>query len=94
VIAPTLSIPGVRWRHGLFVAIDSLFAALLLLRPRWLVFPFSVLTIYSLYSHGSHASTWWHIEGRVDWLSLGVVVVLPVMLIALILERGGPSDRV
>jgi hypothetical protein len=86
-LAPGFSIPGTHWRHALFVAIDFLFAGLLLLRPRWLVFPFLVLTVHSLYSHGSHAWMWWRSERRVDWLSLGVVIIMPIMLAVLIVER-------
>jgi hypothetical protein len=91
VVVPGLSIPGAHWRHALFVGIDFLFAGLLLWRPRWLVFPFFVLTLWSLYSHGAHAWNWWHFERRVDWLSLGVVIVLPLMLTILILERARQS---
>jgi hypothetical protein len=80
VLAPSLGIFGVRWRHLLFVAIDAGFAGLLLRQPRWLVFPLSALTLYSVYSHGTGAWRLWHREGRVDWLSLGVVTVLPAIL--------------
>ncbi|PYX93514.1 MAG: hypothetical protein DMG67_04000 [Acidobacteria bacterium] len=44
----------------------------------------SILTIQALYSHGTHAWKWWHLEHRVDWLSLGVIVALPIMLIVVI----------
>ena len=84
VMAPTIGILGPRWRHALFVAIDIAFAGLLLQRPLWLVVPFTILTIQALYSHGTHAWTWWHLEHRVDWLSLGVIDALPIMLIVVI----------
>ena len=85
--APALGIRGEQWRHVLFVGIDLTFAWLLLRRPWWLAFPFALLTLHSLRSHGRGAWNQWQTAGRVDWISVGVVVVLPVIL-ALVVRDG------
>lgn len=77
-----LPIAGAHWRHGLFVVIDSVYCGLLWLRPRWLYIPLAFLTIYSLWSHGTHAWNLWRIERQMDWLSLVVIVGLPIILMA------------
>jgi hypothetical protein len=87
VAAPGLGIRGDDWRHVLFVGIDLTFAWLLLRRPWWLAFPFALLTLHSLRSHGRGAWNQWQTAGRVDWISVGVVVVLPVIL-ALVVRDG------
>ena len=62
------------WRHVLFVAIDVGFAWLLLLRPIWLIWPYTVLALQQLNSHGYPAWTAWRLEGRIAWIDILVVV--------------------
>jgi len=69
------------------VGIDLTFAWLLLRRPWWLAFPFALLTLHSLRSHGRGAWNQWQTARRVDWISVGVVIVLPVIL-ALVVRDG------
>lgn len=42
-------------RHALFVLVDALAAVGVILRPRWLVVPFTLLMIQQLGSHGGQA---------------------------------------
>ena len=86
IIVPALHIHGPHTRHAVFAVIDAGFACLLLLRPWWALIPFAFLTGYSLYSHGRHAWQQWQLEGRLDWLSLGVVIVMPIMLAMLAVD--------
>jgi hypothetical protein len=80
---PSLGVSGMRWRHVLFIAIDLAAAALLIFRPRGATIAIAALTVQQLYSHGSYGWLLWRTEGRVDWISLGVMVVLPIALVLL-----------
>jgi hypothetical protein len=91
--APASGIGGAHWRHALFIAIDVLCAGFILRRPRWFVWAFGLLTLDTLWSHGSHALKLWRVDGRLDWLSFAVLVVVPWALALLIrdtLDRRSP----
>jgi hypothetical protein len=77
---PAFSNGGAHWRHASFCAIDLLFAWYILRRPRWFVWAFGLLTLETLWSHGSHAWRLWSTEGRPDWLSFVVLIVVPCTL--------------
>lgn len=64
------------WRHVLFIAIDTAFAWLLLERPGWLIWPYSVLTIQVVFSHGGAALSSWQNDGRLDWMSIALVMAV------------------
>jgi hypothetical protein len=63
-------------RHLVFVAINGLVAVGLLRRPALFVAAFACLTVQQIHSHGGSALAAWTAERRVDWLSIGVVVVV------------------
>jgi hypothetical protein len=50
---PAFSDGGAHWRHAVFCAIDLLFAWYILRRPRWFLWAFGLLTLETLWSHGS-----------------------------------------
>jgi hypothetical protein len=64
------------WRHVLFVIIDVSFAGLLLWRPIWLIWPYTVLAVQQLKGHGGWTWTVWQQEGRIAWVDLTTVVGL------------------
>jgi hypothetical protein len=64
-------------RHLVFVAINLMVATGLLRRPAVFVPAFACLTVQQLLSHGRSALVAWTAQGRVDWLSLGVLLVVP-----------------
>lgn len=75
---PDLVAPAPAWRHALFVGINTCGCWLLIARPTWLIWPFTLLTLQQIYSHTNRAVDWWINQSKVDWLSLGVIVVLPL----------------
>jgi hypothetical protein len=77
---PAFGIGGAHWRHAVFCAIDFLCAWYIFRRPRWFVWAFSLLTIQQLCSHGARAWMLWRTEGRLDWLSFAVLIVMPCAL--------------
>jgi len=74
---PAFGNGGAHRRHAAFCGIDILFACYLMRRPKWLVWAFGVLTIEALWSHGTHAWRLWREQGRLDWLSFAVLIVVP-----------------
>ena len=74
------------WRHALFVLINLAVAGCLVLRPRAFVGAFALLTVQQIYGHGSMAWDAWQIRQQVDWVSLGIVVLMPLLLGLLVLD--------
>lgn len=74
-VIPTIA-GGTVWRHVLFAGIDGAFAYLLLRRTWWVAIPLAILTVQQVVHHGEGLLR----AGRVNWIDLGVVVVLPVIL--------------
>jgi hypothetical protein len=91
LVRPAIAPPSPPWRHTLFVAINVAAAFGVVLRPRWFVVPFAVLTVQQLVSHGAAAWKAWVEEGRVDVASLIIVVGMPAVLVALVVDA--PSSR-
>src|ERR1700722_19303821 len=84
VLAPSLAPSSSAFRPALFVVVNAVVAVGLLRRPPWFVWPFSILTAQQLYSHGRDLWLTWSGEGRVDWMSLAVLAVMPLTLAMLV----------
>jgi len=78
--------------HAIFVAINLVTAAGMLLRPRGFPIAFAVLVVQQLVSHGDWAWKAWQ-AGWVDGRSLLVLVTLPLMLVALIYDSAAAGRR-
>jgi hypothetical protein len=87
IVSPSLAPGAPGWRHGLFVALNAAVAIGLLWRPPGFVAAFGVLTGQQVYSHGRDILDAWRTEARVDWMSVGVLVVMVGTLIALAKRR-------
>ena len=86
---PAFRSGGAHWRHAVFFLIDLVCAWFLLKRPRWFVFAFGALTLETLYGHGMHAWMMWNTHGQIDWLSVCVLIVVPLTLALLIEDAMG-----
>lgn len=82
-----LGAAGNPWRHATFVLINGAGVWGLATRSPYLLPALLVVTVQQYYSHGSRALRWWTTQGRVDWVSLGVLVLLPALLLAVATER-------
>lgn len=72
------------WRHALFAAINLGAAWGCWQKPRWFIWPFGLLLVQQLYSHGTDfVQAWPHIDSR----SLVVLVWMPLVAIALWRQR-------
>jgi hypothetical protein len=88
------------WRHALFIVVDTGLCGLMILKPRWLYLPALLVAIQGVFSHGTHAWNLWFAQRRVDWLSVAVLLYMPLLLWAAFLnaqeknkdERGLSSE--
>ncbi len=71
-------------RNILFVIINFICVYGMLKRPAWFIYCFPALLVQQLYSHGSGLINSWNEKGKMDWLSLIVVLILPVIMFFLI----------
>lgn len=76
------------WRHMLFIFINIICIFGLLKRPGWFVWFFFLLLLQQLYSHGGDIIRNWRHEQRIDWISVGVVILMPLTFVLLLLEKG------
>jgi len=96
IFTPSLDLTGDPLRHGVFILVGLAGVPLLLARPPWVVLAFSALTVQQIMSHGLRATRWWLEQGRVDWQSLLVLVIMPMTLVVLVLDwraRTPPKPR-
>ena len=73
-------------RHMLFACLD-LFCVYGFLKGRtYFVFFFSAFTAQQYYAHGKYLMAMWIDQGEIHWISVIVLVLLPVGLICLIVN--------
>jgi hypothetical protein len=87
IFFPKPSDPTPDWRHALFAVIDAAVAVGLIRRPPWFVWVFLPLTIHQLGSHGSAAWLLWSEHRGIDMISIGVIVIMPLVLGLLFWDR-------
>ena len=71
------------FRNILFMVINLFCVYGLLKRPAYFVYLFCVLLVQQCFSHGKDLLNNWH-NGKIDWISILVLVSMPVMLFYLI----------
>ena len=82
------------WRHAIFVGVCSISVDGVLKRPEWFTWFIAILTIQQWYSHGSYAIELWQKQHTIHWVSVGVIIFLPVIFILLLLNgRSKNEDR-
>jgi hypothetical protein len=74
------------WRHIIFTIINLLCVYGFLKRPKYFVYFLGILLIQQYYSHGSHFLREWNEKKQVDWISVFILILLPVALICVIEE--------
>jgi hypothetical protein len=77
------------WRNLLFIVINLLVAYGLLKRPPYFIYLFILLMIQQFYSHGSDLVNLWNQQHKLDWMSLLVFIILPVIFVFLLLDKLG-----
>jgi hypothetical protein len=75
------------WRHALFTGINLLFGYGLLKRPRYFTSAFLIFMVQQFGSHGNKILARWQQEGRLDLISLLVLLILPLVYYFLWKER-------
>lgn len=75
------------WRHALFTVIGIISIYGSLKRPRWFVWFVGVLTVQQWYSHGGYALRLWRSEHTIHWISIAVIILLPIVFGLLLADR-------
>ena len=92
-VHPAFSTGGSPARHAVFAVIDTVCAYLFVRRPLWFVFVFAAVAAETVWSHGQHAWRLLQNEERYDWLSIAVVLLIPVVLAFLIKDAVDRRNR-
>lgn len=74
------------WRQTLFVFVDLFFALAINYLPGYFLFLFVLLLIEQLYSHGNRLINIWVERKEIDWLSLLVLLFLPLVFFFLFFD--------
>lgn len=72
------------WRHVLFVVINLFVVYGVLKRPKYFVYIVAILVIQQYYSHGTYLVNLWIEKKQIHWISVFVLVLLPIVLLCLI----------
>lgn len=75
------------WRHGVFIVVNTIIIYGLLKRPTWFEWFIALLTLQQWYSHGNYLLKYWKEQHSIHWISAGVIVLLPLLLLCLIIDR-------
>ena len=73
-------------RHAIFVGLDLFCVYGFLKGRKYFVFFFAAFTVQQYYTHGQHLIEMWINQGEIHWISVFVLVLLPLGLICLIAE--------
>jgi len=80
------------WRHAIFIIVSLFCSYGLIKRPKYFVYFFGVLSVQQFYSHGTDFLNKWSDHHKVDWISLGVLIFIPIILYNLIVDARGNKN--
>lgn len=75
------------WRQVLFVCVDIFFGIAVKYPPKYFLNLFVILLIEQIYSHGSRLINVWAERKGIDWLSVLVLLYLPVVFFFLFFDE-------
>jgi surface polysaccharide O-acyltransferase-like enzyme len=79
--------PSPPWRHAIFVGVCLFCAYGFENRPTKFIYVFGVLVVQQFFSHGSYLIEQWNGAHDIHWISLALLLVLPVIFFNLIAEN-------
>ena len=85
IFYPSVETPA--WRHVVFIAVNSICIYGVIKRPGWFIWFVGLLTLQQCYSHGSYAIELWQKQHSVHWVSVCVVIFMPVLFVLLLIDR-------
>ena len=75
------------WRHVVFVVVNCICIYGVIKRPGWFTWFVGLLTLQQWYSHGSYAIELWQNQHCIHWVSICVVIFMPVLFVLLLIDR-------
>ena len=79
------------FRHILFIIINGICIYGIIKRPTWFTWFAGLLTLQQWYSNGSYAIEFWKKTQQVHWISIGLIILFPLLVFFLILEKKSTS---
>jgi hypothetical protein len=79
LINPLLTEPSPPWRHLLFVGINFVAAAILIINRKRLLLLLLPLVIQQIYGHTIYGLHVYNTQGRIDWASVIVCLSMPIL---------------
>jgi hypothetical protein len=76
------------WKHLIFVVIDLFFVYGLHKRTKYFIYIFAIFLLQQYFSHGNYLLLLWQEKHKVHWISLFILIILPIVLICLYEEQG------
>ena len=80
LVAPDRVSPEPRWRHAAYFCLDLVNAFYIRRHPKWQVALLWVLAADQVCSHGEVAYEAWTRAGRIEWISIGALIFMPLTL--------------
>lgn len=74
------------WRHRAFFCLDLFCVYGFIQRPKYFILLFAAFTIQQYVSHGEQIISLWIDQGRIHWISVAVLLLMPLGLSALVAE--------
>jgi hypothetical protein len=72
------------WRHIMFFFVGVICVYGFLVRPKYFLILFALLLIQQYYSHGSSLVNNWIDDQKINWINIGVLIIMPPALVLLI----------
>lgn len=75
-----------KWRHLLFVLVNVFCVYGFIQRPGYFLIIFAALLVQQFYSHGTGLIKTWTETGQIHWISVCVLVLLPIAMLCLLYD--------
>lgn len=73
-------------RHAIFIGLDLFCVYGFLKRPKYFILFFMAFTLQQYYTHGQYIIEMWISNNKIHWISVSVLVLLPIGLLFLIVD--------
>jgi len=75
------------WRHFSFTCVSLFCSYGFAKRPKYFIYFFFLLLVQQYYSHGGYLLSQWFDYGKIDWISLVLLLLLPILFYSLLMDR-------
>lgn len=81
------------WRHILFIGVSLFCFYGVVKRPQYFIYFIAVLLLQQYYSHGPYLIKLWIEQGRIHWISVFDLLLLPVLFICFVEDNKMKKEK-